>query len=192
VSKNRAVDRYIEPEQLFDPLFEAHYNAIYRYCVRRLGLSDAEDAAAEVFAVAWRRLAELPPGEASRAWLFGVAYRVVGNHYRNRRRRSGLAARLNQARSGDAPGSHLDRDGDFVILYAALDQLSDHDRELLRLSAWDGLTRAEIAVVLGIHENAVDQRLHRARTRLKSRLERLSTGSSRPETTEPEPMETAQ
>jgi DNA-directed RNA polymerase specialized sigma24 family protein len=60
------------------------------------------------------------------------------------------------------------------------------------LSAWDGLTRTEIAVVLGIHENAVDQRLHRARTRLKSRLDRLSTDSSRPETTEPEPMETAQ
>ena len=62
----------------FDHLFEANYNAIYRYCARRLGGSDAEDAAADVFAVAWRRLEAMPDGDARTAWLFGVAHRVVG------------------------------------------------------------------------------------------------------------------
>ena len=48
--------------------------------------------------------------------------------------------------------------------------MSSNDRELIRLSSWDGLSRGEIAQVLGINENAVDQRLYRARTRLKSRM----------------------
>jgi RNA polymerase sigma-70 factor (ECF subfamily) len=55
--------------------------------------------------------------------------------------------------------------------------LSRSDQELLRLSAWDGLGRAEIASVLGIKENAVDQRLFRARARLRARFEQVAAAS---------------
>jgi RNA polymerase sigma-70 factor (ECF subfamily) len=159
----------------FDPLFEAHYSDIYKYCVRRLGRSDAEDATADVFAVAWRRIDELPEDDMARAWLYGVAFRVVGNQYRGRRRRSKLSARLAESRT---EGSDVDDPGgEYGDLLTALGQLSQTDQELLRLSLWDGLTRAEIAVVLGIKENAVDQRLHRARARLKARFEQVATST---------------
>lgn len=165
----------------FDPLFQAHYQAIYRYCVRRLGRSEAEDAAADVFAVAWRRLDELPPDEAERAWLVGVAHRVVGNRYRSRRRQTTLSTRLEATtdRKGQEVADQAS-DPEVELLLAALDGLSDADRELLRLSSWDGLSRDEIASVLGIKPNAVDQRLHRARSRLKARFERLANNTSRP------------
>ena len=45
----------------------------------RSGFTDAEDAAADVFAVAWRRIEDMPEGDAKKAWLFGVAHRVVGS-----------------------------------------------------------------------------------------------------------------
>jgi RNA polymerase sigma-70 factor (ECF subfamily) len=61
--------------------------------------------------------------------------------------------------------------------------LSQDDLELIRLSSWDGLTRGEIAMVLGIKENAVDQRLHRARARLKSRMARFDNSDPRAEET---------
>jgi RNA polymerase sigma-70 factor (ECF subfamily) len=51
----------------------------------------------------------------------------------------------------------------------------------LRLSSWDGLTRSEIAQVLGINDNAVDQRLHRARSRLKVRFDRLNNAPTQAE-----------
>lgn len=180
MSRSNAVDDQTDRRPGFDPLFKTHYDAIYRYCVRRLGGSDAEDAAAEVFAVAWRRLDQMPPGDGERAWLYGVAHRVVANQYRSRRRRTGLTARL-QALAGVGGGEadrgpSADSHADLVLL--ALDEMSRADRELLRLSAWDGLTRAEIAYVLGIKENAVDQRLHRARARLKTRFELLATHMS--------------
>lgn len=176
-----AVDNPVSEQRRFDMLFEANHPDIYRYCVRRLGPLDAEDAAAEVFAVAWRRITEMPPDPASRAWLFGVAYRVVGNRYRHRRRQRNLSQRLRLIRSTEDPepvegplGDDIDR------LYLALDRLGATDRELLRLAAWDGLTRAEISAVLHINENAVDQRLHRARIRLRSHYDKLRIDRSHP------------
>ena len=56
-------------------------------------------------------------------------------------------------------------------------RLSADDRELLRLTAWEQLTRDEIATVLGCSANAVAIRLHRARRRLE-RL--LAPGTSLP------------
>lgn len=161
------LDEAESPERRFDPLFQAQYVAIYRYCLRRLGPIDAEDATADVFAVVWRRIDELPSGDAARAWLFGIAYRVVGNQYRSRLRRHRLATKLGAA--ADMPSRPLEFE-EFDPLYRAFDRLSMPDREVLRLSAWEGLNRGEIASVLGISENAVDQRLHRARARLKVRL----------------------
>jgi RNA polymerase sigma-70 factor (ECF subfamily) len=110
--------------------------------------------------------------------LFGVAHRVVGSQYRSRERRSRLWARLEQ--TTDRTNEDVEPGGDIDTLLTALDELSRTDQELLRLSSWDGLTRTEIAHVLGIRENAVDQRLHRARNRLKVRLDRLDGEASSP------------
>jgi RNA polymerase sigma-70 factor (ECF subfamily) len=161
-----SLDRH--PTRDFDPLFDAHYAEIYRYCLRRLGPADADDATAEVFAVAWRRLGDIHSVTSPRAWLFGIAYKVVGNQYRGARRREGLLRRL--ARNEPDPG----QDSPDPLVLKALSQLSSADQELLRLSVWDGLDRSEVARVLGIKENAVDQRLHRARARLKDRYERMT------------------
>jgi RNA polymerase sigma-70 factor (ECF subfamily) len=171
VSDRGFVELANSPSVRFDHLFEANFDAIFRYCARRLGPADAEDAAADVFAVAWRRLQDMPEGDAKRAWLFGVAHRVVGSQYRSRERRSRLSARLEQTRHTN--DEDLEPAADIDTLLTALDGLSRTDQELIRLSSWDGLNRSEIAQVLGIKTNAVDQRLHRARNRLKVRYDRL-------------------
>jgi RNA polymerase sigma-70 factor, ECF subfamily len=173
VSKGTVVDNSTDPAIRFDQLFDDHYQAVYRYCVRRVGITDAEDATADVFAVAWRRLDEMPEDASTRAWLYGVAYRVVGNQYRTRLRNLRLVARLGSMAAGVPKPPGPEADQQIETLYRALDSLSQADRELIRLSSWDGLTRGEIAGVLGIRENAVDQRLHRARARLKSRMARF-------------------
>lgn len=159
-----------EAASRFDSLFSSHHEAVVRYCVRRLGPTEAEDAAADVFAVAWRRLDEVPMGDSARAWLIGVAYKVVGNRYRTHRRLGHLRERLWSEGSVPTPA---EEDLEAHRVHLALDQLSEADRELIRLAVWDGLSRTEIAQVLGIRVNAVDQRLFRARGRLKTHFDRL-------------------
>jgi RNA polymerase sigma-70 factor (ECF subfamily) len=43
----------------FTSMFERYYNEVLAYCARRGERSEAEDATAEVFAVAWRRIDEI-------------------------------------------------------------------------------------------------------------------------------------
>lgn len=170
-----SIELHPEARNRFSSLFDTHYLAVSRYCLRRLGAAEGEDAASEVFAIAWRRLDQVPTDEATRAWLLAVAYRVVANHYRSRRRRSRLSQRLLSEPQVDVEPT-VDAEGRLV--HETLDSLSKNDREILQLAAWDRLTRSEIAMVIGIKENAVDQRLFRARARFKDHFDRLSQNSS--------------
>ena len=155
----------------FEQLYEANYGPVLGYVVRRTGRpDDAADVIAETFLTAWRRLADVPPGESARPWLLGVARRVLANQDRSERRRTALGERL---RAELATASH-DREPsrgprDAAVAFRGL---SDADRELLSLAGWEGLDPGEIAVVLGCSRNAARIRLHRARRRFADRLRR--------------------
>ncbi len=157
----------VSPLARFEALFREHQRAVLAYAMRRTAtLHDAEDAAAETFTVAWRKLASIPETDPL-PWLYAVARRVLANQRRGIGRRERLAALL-QVRDVPTP-VHLgdDRDGP---AFEALATLSAADQEVLRLVAWEGLTNQQIAVVLGITANAVAIRLHRARTRFAAAL----------------------
>jgi DNA-directed RNA polymerase specialized sigma24 family protein len=53
-------------------MFTAHRHAVWAYCYRRLPRDDVQDAAAEVFLVAWRRVNQAPEGaETLVTWVRG-------------------------------------------------------------------------------------------------------------------------
>lgn len=139
-----------------------------------------------MFAVAWRRLGDVPRGDETLPWLLGVARRVLSNQQRSQRRWSRLRARA--ARAGEhpppTPDAQLVRNEEAAEVIAALDQLRAADREIIQLALWDELPRAEIAATLGIGRDAVDQRLSRAKRRLARLLDRRAriTGRATPET----------
>jgi RNA polymerase sigma-70 factor (ECF subfamily) len=62
----------------------------------------------------------------------------------------------------------------------ALERLSDADRELLLLVAWDGLSTEEAAAVLDCSRTALKVRLHRARRRLQAQLQLLDRREAAP------------
>jgi DNA-directed RNA polymerase specialized sigma24 family protein len=71
-----------DADRRFEALFRDHHQAVLSYCRRRMVGADAEDLAADVFAVAWRRLDEVPHADAEKAWLLGVAYRSIATRSR--------------------------------------------------------------------------------------------------------------
>lgn len=163
----------VEPSQdaqsLFRVLFDQTHLALLAYAVRRVANpADAADIVADTFVVAWRRIDEVPSGPDARPWMFGVAPGCLRNYYRGERRRSALAERLRTSLADADLGDHTG--GDHLGVRDALATLTETDRELVQLAAWEQLSRAEIAVALGCSPAAVRVRLRRARTRLRQAL----------------------
>jgi RNA polymerase sigma-70 factor (ECF subfamily) len=168
--EQRAVGRE-RAEARFELLYAEHGRAVLAYAVRRAtDAQDAADVVADTFLVAWRRLDDVPPAEAARLWLYGVARHVLANQQRSQRRRQRLSERLRRElpaalEGAPPPASQTD------AVRGALARLGAGDQEILRLCGWEELTPGEIATVLGISQVAVRSRLHRARRRLRAALE---------------------
>ena len=82
-------------ERRFCRLYEANFRPVQAYAVNRLARpDDVADVVAEVFMVAWRRLADVPPPPHDRFWLYGTARRVIAKRYRSASRRRSLLGRL--------------------------------------------------------------------------------------------------
>lgn len=148
-------------------LFESYYDEVLAYCARRIGRSEADEAAAEVFAVAWKRIDEVDP-QNIKPWLYGVARRVLSNRWRSLRRWSRLTRRTSSlaAAYAESPEVLIIRREDDQRLIDALDRLSPVDQEVLRLTAWEELTAREVAIAIGISTDAAEKRRQRALKRL--------------------------
>ena len=79
-------------ETRFTSLYEAVYADLLRFAQRRVHGTHTEDVVSESFLVAWRRLDDLPTRrDDARAWLFGIARRVILNTHRGADRQHALA-----------------------------------------------------------------------------------------------------
>lgn len=160
--------RRSSPEEDFRELYAQAYGDVLRFVQRRVHPSHAEDVAADVFLVAWRRYADLPPDlDGRRAWLFGVARKTLANTRRGEDRRAALAVRIRDASDGVEPGTHPDLVAARLDLARAWHHLSPAHQEALSLAIWDDLTSAQAGAVLGISATAYRLRLSRARRALR-------------------------
>jgi RNA polymerase sigma factor (sigma-70 family) len=162
-----------ERRRRLEALFESYGPGIVAYCGWRAGsTSDAQDAVAEVFLTAWRKLDDVPSGDAARVWLYATARRVIANQRRSNRRRSALHRRL--AEEPPSPPQEVPAGGEESLVYDALRRLALRDREVLLLAEWEGLSPAQIATVLGCLTVTARGRLHRARRRFRAAFEEVS------------------
>jgi RNA polymerase sigma-70 factor (ECF subfamily) len=154
-----------ERQLRLEALYTDHAAAVGAYVARRSGPASAEDVVMEVFVIACRRLEAIPSEPLP--WLLGCARRVLANQRRGARRADALTARIALAGGGEPA-----RTTDDGRVAAALGGLGERDREVLFLSAWEGLEPSAIATVLGCSPVAARMRLHRARARLAAAIGR--------------------
>ena len=160
-----------ERRRRFNALFAAYSSDIVAYCGWRAGANDAQDAVAEVFLIAWRRLDDLPDGDGARVWLYATARRVIANQRRSSRRRAALTERLSVEAASAPRDPSMDEEE--TLVYEALHRLAPRDREVLLLAEWEGLTPTQIASVVGCLTVTARGRLHRARRRFRAVYEEL-------------------
>lgn len=148
----------------FEQLYLSSVRDVLRF-VRRRTTEDPENLVAEVYTIAWRRRLELPAPRLRRAWLFAVAHNLL---HADRRRRERYRATLNELAR---PVPEVDLLEDVTrerVVASAVQRLPTGQREVLMLTSWEGLSHAEVAIVLGIRPATARVRLHRARRALAS------------------------
>src|SRR5215470_9975073 len=155
----------IDREARFGRMCEAHTAAVLAYALRRTSREEAADVVAETFLVAWRRLDDVDERSAL-PWLYAVARRVLLSQQRATRRQQAIAERV----AAGLPEASETAFGSPRVL-EALAALSEAEREVLLLTAWEELSSTDAARVLGCSATAYRIRLHRARKRLRERLE---------------------
>jgi RNA polymerase sigma-70 factor (ECF subfamily) len=127
---------------------------------------DAEDAAQEAYAKAYRGFRHLRDRQRFRAWLVRTTWRAALDRQRANRRRG--ARELEMAADAPAPeGAPPDR---LRELWAAIDALPEKLRVVTVLASIEGHDVREVASLLGIPEGTVKSRLFLARQRLKEVL----------------------
>ena len=163
-------------EERFVELYRRYGRQLHAYCRRRTSLSQAADAVSETFLVAWRKLDEVPAGESALPWLYGVAYRVLSHQWRHSSRSRRLLDRLGGlAEAGVmSPDVIVMNDEEHRWILRALSRLRPIDQEVLRLTLWEELSYADVAVVLGIEPDAVKQRAYRARRHLAEEYRKIT------------------
>jgi RNA polymerase sigma-70 factor (ECF subfamily) len=145
----------------FEALFESYHAEVAAYVRRRAPAAVVEDVVSDTFLVAWRSLDRLHGDPLP--WLYGVARRVLANDVRGERRRTVLTERLARERDREDPGVSVEVS---EPLRAALLSLGEREREALLLIAWEGLTPAQAAAVVGCSGATFRGRLYRARRQL--------------------------
>ena len=163
---------------------EARFAEIYRqygkhirgYCTRRTDGSDVADAVAETFLVVWRKIEQIPEGEATLPWLYGVAYRVLSHQWRHKARGRRLVEKLggHTEVESTSPDVLVVRSETYRLVISASSRLRPIDQEILRLTLWEELSHADAATVLGIDAAAVKQRAYRARRNLATEYQKLT------------------
>jgi RNA polymerase sigma-70 factor (ECF subfamily) len=165
-----------DPER-FAAIFDRHHQPVWTYLARLGGREVADDLAGEVFvrAFACRSTYQADRG-AVRAWLYGIATNLWRGRVRSTvrgavamRRMEGIAR--TQPDGADDVAEAMDVERTHRRVVAAMEQLSEADRAILVLAAWEELPYAEIATVLEVPVGTVRSRLARARQRLRELVE---------------------
>lgn len=157
-------------------VYRAYGRLVFTVALRSLGSRDlAEEATQQTFVKAWRAAASYDPGRDLGPWLATIAKRVAIDIYRRESRR--VTTALDDVPTSDPTLVELppdiDTSYDAWAVRAAIDELPDQERDVVRLMHLEQLTQPEVAERLGLPVGTVKSRSHRAHRRLAARLGHL-------------------
>jgi RNA polymerase sigma-70 factor, ECF subfamily len=158
------IDFLAGDRQAFIVLYNRYKKAIYGFCWRMLGDSDAaRDGVQETFLRAFAKREQLRDPRCFKTWLYSIAH-----HYCLTSKRHPLP-RWEQLRHSHPEPVMPEAETDVLgadLLTAALQRLKADYREVVVLREYDGLTYQEIAQVTGTTISAVKSKLFKARRQL--------------------------
>lgn len=164
-------------EAAFRSLYRAYVRPVYWVAFGLVGdAADAEDVTQETFVVAWRKIASLRlEGESLLPWLATVCRFQAQNRLRARRRHGSHAALDDEIPAIVGVEEQVVQAQTVAAILAAVERLSDLDREIFRLCAAEGYGYQAAAASLGVSHGTVRNRLSRIRSRMRAEAMRTET-----------------
>lgn len=166
----------------FDEIYRAHALTVARWAAR-LGSPwlDPEDVTHDVFLKVQRSMATIGEVSDLEAWLYGITANVVRTRRRVERfrrwfQRPEAEGHRVPAMSASAVEFLEQKDAERLVV-AALQTLSDRDRELLVLFELEGRSGQEVARLMGVPVGRIWVWLFRARQRFARSVEALERTS---------------
>jgi RNA polymerase sigma-70 factor, ECF subfamily len=162
----------------FGQLYERYFEKVYSYLSFKLGNpSEAEDLTGQVFLKALESLGSYKwTGVPFQAWLFRIAHNQLVDALRRRSRRpsapiehaAGVADERREASPEETLAVALQRDD----VIAAVEQLTELQRQVIALKFAGGLSNMEVARLMGKSEGAVKALQHAALVSLQKKIGR--------------------
>jgi RNA polymerase sigma-70 factor (ECF subfamily) len=150
------------------------FTLVLRYVKSR---EDAEELAQDIFVKAYRALADFKGASKFSTWLYTIVTTTCISFLRKKKlevhsldNENVLAVAENK--DSGMRANEVEQKSKFAMVNNAIALLNPDDAEIITLFYKGEQTLEEIAQVLGIEANAVKVRLHRARTRLKEKMQR--------------------
>ena len=155
----------------FDELYRRYTRPVLGLALRRLGdRGRAEDALQEAFAAIWRSASSYDPARGQGgAWLYTVARNAIVD---GARRRPEPPMEVPEEPSGESgPAEQAEASWLAWRVHSALSHLPDHERPVIELAYWGGLSQSEISEFLQVPLGTVKTRTRSALARLADLLE---------------------
>lgn len=157
----------------FARLFHTYYEDLVRFSERFVRKpEEAEGLVQDIYVNIWRGRQNWNPRGTLKAYLFGAARNHSIKYLRERRTLRRFKDELKHWTSSEVerPDAKLDYEEFRRAVRRAVDELPGRRRQVFMLSREQGLTYAEIAAVMGISVNTVENQMVRAMKSLRSRL----------------------
>lgn len=149
----------------FEEAYDRYAPMVRAYVARVVGHSDADDVVQRTFIDVWRHVSRDDPGPRFAGWLFTIARRRSIDTLRSRR-----AEMVGVEHASDLVGEDgrevAERIAGALELRAALARLPEHERQVIELAYFAGLTHAEVAATLQAPVGTVKARSSRGTRRL--------------------------
>lgn len=164
-------------QQVYAVLVNRYQNYVFTLCFRILkNREDAEEVAQDVFIKAFRYLADFKGASKFTTWLYSIVNNTCISFLRKKRlvvHSLENEAVFNIANNRDAGVSadQVEKKSRNAMVSKAIDMLNADDAMLITLFYKGEQTLDEIAKIIGLEANTVKVRLHRARVKLKEKME---------------------
>jgi RNA polymerase sigma-70 factor (ECF subfamily) len=162
--------------EAFGDLYDRYVRRIYNYIYYRTGnIDEAEDLTARVFQRAFRHIQNYNQrGVPFSAWLYRIAHNLVANWYRDRSRKKevSLNEHIESVSHFDFPENALEKNEETEKLLRAIRRLPSERQQLVILKFVEGLSNAEIGVIMRRSEGAIKSLYHRTLQSLRNEVEK--------------------